>query len=172
MQKILLTLHILVSRIGTLLGWGGFVFWLFIAGACVFELPEAKDALDWGMPFLCGGLALAHFLLIRRAKQSRKQLQRFRMYSAYLAQNSSIAALAEAVGLPKAEVMKQVGEMCTRGYYNGHLDTATERLVLNTAAGSVARCPGCGATTRIYRTGDRCRYCGNPLVREEKSEPA
>jgi len=46
MQKILLTLHILVSRIGTLLGWGGFVFWLFIAGACVFELPEAKDALD------------------------------------------------------------------------------------------------------------------------------
>ena len=31
----------------------------------------------------------------------------------------------------------------------------------------VARCPGCGATTKIYNTGDVCRYCGNPLIAKE-----
>ena len=30
----------------------------------------------------------------------------------------------------------------------------------------VARCPGCGAATAIFRTGDACRYCGAPLVRK------
>ena len=165
-RRFQMLLNILFSRIGTVLGWGGFVFWLFIAGAAVFELPEAKDALDWGMPVLCGGMAAAHFLLIRRSKRSREMLQTFRMYSAYLAQNTSVAALAEAIGAPKEQVMKQVMEMCRRGYYNGHLDVGTERLVFDQSEGSVARCPGCGATTRIYRTGDKCRYCGNPLVKE------
>ena len=162
-RKIRMMLVLGASRLGSFLGWGGLSFWLFITGATIFELPEAKDALDWGMPLICGGLAVAHYLLIRYAKKSRQTLQTFRLYSAYLAQNSSVAALAESIGEPKAEVMKQVQEMCRRGYYNGHLDVGTERLVLNQEEGSVARCPGCGATTRIYHTGDRCRYCGNPL---------
>ena len=166
MRKVQMTLHILVSRVGSLLGWGGLVFWLFITGAAIFELPDAKDSLDWGMPFICGGMAVAHFFLIRWSKKSRSLLQTFRMYSAYLAKNSSVASLAESLGQPKAEVLNQVAEMCRRGYYNGHLDAATERLVLNGADGSIARCPGCGATTRIYRTGDKCRYCGNPLVKD------
>ena len=167
MRKLQMILHIWVSRLGSLLGWGGFVFWLFITGACIFELPDAKDSLDWGMPFICGGMAVAHFFLIRWAKKNRDMLQTFRMYSAYLAQNNSVAALAESIGQPKAEVLKQVTEMCRRGYYNGHLDVNTERLVFNGAEGSVARCPGCGATTKIYRTGDKCGYCGNPLVKED-----
>ena len=116
------------------------------------------------MPLICLGLAALHWLMIRASRRTRELVQDFRLYSAVLAEDKSLAALCEKLGKPQDEVLPRLQTMCRRGYVSGHIDFRQGCLVLSrTGEAYAARCPGCGATTGIYRSGDKCRYCGNPL---------
>ena len=161
-----------IARIGTAFGWAWFLFWAGIAIAGILEMPNAKDSMDYAVPIIAVLLAAVHFLLIRAAKRTRSLVQDFRLYSGFLAGNKSIEALCAAVGQPRETVLRNLTDMCRRGYIKGHIDRGTDRVVLNgepdrgTKAAapedlaSPVRCPGCGA---MNRAGEKCRYCGNPL---------
>ncbi len=128
----------------------------------VADLPEAKEPLDYAMPVILFGLAAVHFLMIIVSKRTRRLVSDFRYYATVLAGNKSIAALSRKVGEPQETVERKLMLMCRRGYFRGHVDLANDCLRLDSEP-CAARCPGCGATTKIYRNGDVCRYCGNPL---------
>ena len=160
-------IDIWIARIGTAFGWFWFVLYGLCAVVSITELPEAKDNLDYAMPFILIGLAAVHFLMIRASKRTRKLIGDFRYYAAFLARNKSIAALSEKVGESQQEVEQKLILMCRRGYFKGQVDLANDRMKLDSEP-CAARCPGCGAVTKIYRSGDVCRYCGNPL---EKGTP-
>ena len=162
-HRIRAAIDIWVARIGTAFGWVWFVLYALAAVVAFCELPDAKDSLDRVMPFVCLGLAAVHFLIIRVSKRTRELVSDFRYYAQLLAKNKSIDALSRTVKEPKEEVERKLLLMCKRGYFQGRIDLQDDCLVLEDA-GSAARCPGCGATTRIYRNGDKCRYCGNPLM--------
>ena len=166
MRKIRVVLDLWIARIGAAFVWFCFIFWSMISIAALVEKKE--EPLDWAMIPICIGLAVVHYLLIRRMRATRDLVGNFRLYSSLIAQgNDQISALAEKLNLSEEEVMKNLQAMCRRGYFHGHMDFQSRRLALDTGEGQyVARCPGCGATTAIYRTGDKCRYCGSPLVRK------
>ena len=164
-RRLRATADIWIARIGTAFGWFWFVLYALVAVVAFCELPAAKDNLDRVMPFICIGLAAAHFLIIRVSKRTRKLVTDFHYYALLLAKDKSISALCERLNEPREDVEKKLIAMCKRGYFKGKLDLRNDRLLLdsiNTAY--AARCPGCGATTRIYKNGDTCRYCGNPLT--------
>ena len=160
-----------IARIGTAFGWFWGVLYALVAVVGFCELPSAKDNLDVAMPFICLGLAAVHFLMVRAARKTRSLVGDFRYYSRQLAKDRSVASLCEKVKEPREEVERKLKEMCRRGYFRGHLDPDSGRLELeHTGEAFAARCPGCGATTRIYKTGDACRYCGNPLTAGDAPE--
>ena len=154
-----------IARIGTVFGWFWFVVYALCAVVSIAELPKAKENLDYAMPFILIGLAAVHFLIIRVSKRTRELVSDFQYYAALLATNKSISALSKKVKEPQEEVEKKLILMCKRGYFKGRVDLANDCLKLDSEP-CVARCPGCGATTRIYKRGDVCRYCGNPLETE------
>ena len=156
------TIDIWIARIGTAFGWFWFVLYALCTVVTIVDLPKAKDNTDYAMPFIFIGLAVAHFLLIRVSKRTRRLVSDFRYYAAVLAKNKSIAELSKTVKEPQEEVEKKLILMCRRGYFNGHADLANDCLKLHSEP-CAARCPGCGATTKIFKNGDVCRYCGNPL---------
>ena len=163
-RKFRATLDIWIARIGTAFGWFWGVLYALVAVVGLCQLPEAKDSTDRVMPFVCIGLAAVHFLIVRASKRTRKLVGDFRYYAAILAKDKSIAALSEEVKEPREQVEKKLLLMCKRGYFKGRVDVRQDRMVLNTSMEAfAARCPGCGATTKIFKTGDTCRYCGNPL---------
>ena len=154
-----------IARIGTAFGWFWCVLYALAAVVAFCDLPDAKDRLDIAMPFICIGLAIVHFLIVRASRQTRKLVCDFRIYAQFLADDKSISALSKNVGEPREEVEKKLVTMCRRGYFKGKIDLRQECLVLDRPEEAVAaRCPACGATSRIYRTGGSCRYCGNPLL--------
>ena len=169
MKKIRVLIDIWIARLGSAFGWVWLVFWGMMAAASLAMLPEAKELLDWMMPAICLGLAVTHYFLIRAMKRTKRLIQDFRLYSSVIAGGEETAAgIAETLKTPEEEVMRELREMCRRGYFNGHIDFQTRRMKLDPAGEQyVARCPGCGATTAIYKTGDACRYCGAPLVRKD-----
>ena len=162
------TADIWLARIGTAFGWFWFVLYALVAVVAVCDLfdgKKARESLDYAMPLICAGLAAVHFLLIRVSKRTRVLVGDFRLYAKVLAENKSLTALSAKVKEPKEQVEKKLAEMCKRGYFKGKLDLSGDCLVLDSPDSAyAARCPGCGATTAIYRNGDRCRYCGNPLT--------
>ncbi len=151
-----------IARIGTVFGWSGFVFYVLLTVVAVVDLPKAKEGLDYAMPLVLAGLAAVHFLIIRVSKRTRELVSDFRYYASILATDKSISELSRKVREPQDAVEKKLILMCKRGYFRGQVDLAEGSLKLDSAP-CVARCPGCGATTRIYKSGDVCRYCGNPL---------
>ena len=160
-----------VARIGTAFGWFWFVIYGLVTIVSVCELFDAKESLDYAMPLVCLGLTALHFLIIRVSKNTRELVSDFQYYAQLMANNKSIGALAQRVKEPKEDVEKKLMEMCRRGYFHGRVDFQADRLVLTTpGAAFAARCPGCGATTKIYQNGDLCRYCGNPLTTGEDRE--
>ena len=164
-RRIRPTVDIWIARIGTVFGWFWFVVYGLVTVVAFCELPEAKDNLDRAMPFVCLGLTAVHFLIIRVSKRTRELVSDFRYYAALLAENRSISELSKRVKEPREEVEKKLILMCRRGYFKGRVDMSRDRLILNAAPEAcAARCPACGATTRIYKNGDACRYCGNPLT--------
>lgn len=164
-RSIRATLDIWIARAGTVFGWFWFVIWALIGIVGVTELFDAektKESLDYVMPVICFGLAAVHFLLIRAAKNTRELVSDFNYYASLLARDKSITALCMKVKKPRELVENRLAQMCRRGYFKGRVEDG--RLVLNAVHEAyAARCPGCGATTKIYKTGDVCRYCGNPL---------
>ncbi len=165
-RKFRVILDFWIARIGLAFGWVCLVFWGMIS---VIALTDTKEEpLDWGMTGICIGLAVVHWLLIRRTQDTKELIEQFRLYSSLIAQgNDTISALAEKLSAAEEDVMKNLQRMCRRGYIHGHVDLQERRLALETGGEQyVARCPGCGATTAIYRTGDACRYCGAPLVKK------
>ena len=161
-RRVRATVDIWIARIGTVFGWFWFVLYALCAVVAIADLPQAKENLDYAMPFILAGLAAVHFLIIRVSKRTRKLVSDFRYYAAILAKDKSVAALSGKVKEPREEVEKKLILMCKRGYFKGQVDLANDCLKLDSEP-CVARCPGCGATTKIYRNGDVCRYCGNPL---------
>ncbi len=168
-RKYRIIIDIWVARIGSAFGWICLVFWALIGAVGIGELPEAKDGVSVAMPFICFGLAAVHWLLVRAARNTRRLVGDFRLYSSVLARDpeKNIGGIAKALKIPEEQVMKRLQAMCRRGYFNGHINFMTKRMEMNTGEDfSVEHCPGCGAATAIIRTGDVCRYCGAPLVRK------
>ena len=164
-RRVRAAVDIWIARIGTAFGWFWFVLYALCAVVAFTELPEAKDNLDRAMPFVCVGLAAVHFLIIRASKRTRELVRDFRYYASFLARDRSIEALSRNTGEPKEQVEKKLIQMCRRGYFKGRIDAADDRLVFDAVhTAYAAKCPGCGATTTIYKSGDVCRYCGNPLM--------
>ncbi len=168
-----------IARIGSVFGWVWFVFWAGVTIAGIFELPNAKDSMDYAFPLIGGLVAAAFYLLIRAAKRTRLLVQEFRLYAGFLAGNKSVKALCAAVGQPREKVLRNLLTMCRRGYIKGHIDREADEVVLEGridrgpdravpgAAADPVRCPGCGA---MNRAGDTCRYCGNPIKIRMKGE--
>ena len=164
-RKFRATLDIWIARIGTAFGWVCCVVYALTAVVGFCELSEAKNNVDRVMPFVCLGLAALHFLIVRASKRTRNLVNDFRFYATILAKDKSISALSEKVKEPRETVEKKLLLMCRRGYFKGRVDIGRDRMVLNSGGEAyAARCPGCGATTKILKTGEICRYCGNPLV--------
>lgn len=165
------TIDIWIARIGTAFGWLWFVVYALVTIVGFCELPSAKDTTDRVMPFVSLGLAAAHFLIIHVSKRTRKLVSDFRYYAVLLAQNKSISALSKQVKEPKEDVEQKLIKMCRRGYFKGYPDFGNDCLKFTSVATPyAARCSGCGATTRIFKAGDVCRYCGNPLSVRSESE--
>ena len=165
------TVDIWISRIGSVFGWFWGVLYALVAVVAFSELPEAKDRLDRVMPFVCLGMAALHFLIVRASARTRRLVSDFRCYAMILAQNKSITALSEKTKEPREQVEKKLMQMCRRGYFRGHVDTGQDLVILEDPEDAfAAKCPGCGATTKIYRAGGICRYCGNPLVIRDHPE--
>jgi len=164
-RKLRAALDIWIARIGTVFGWFWGVLYVLVAVVGFCDLGEAKDNTDRAMPFICIGLAALHFLLVRASRKTRKLVGDFRLYASILAKDKSISNLSEKVREPREEVEKKLLLMCRRGYFKGRVDDGQDRIVFfDGGEAFAARCPGCGATTKIFKTGDTCRYCGNPLV--------
>ncbi len=161
-RRVRATIDIWVARIGTVFGWFWFVVYAMCAVVSIVDLPKAKDNFDYAMPIILVGLAAVHFLMIRVSKRIRELVSDFRYYAALLAEDKSISSLSKKAKEPQQDVEKKLILMCKRGYFQGRLDLENDRLVLDSEP-CAARCPGCGATTKIFRNGDKCRYCGNPL---------
>ena len=170
MRKFRVILDFWIARIGIAFGWVCLVFWSLISIVAIADKKE--EPLDWAMIVICVGLAAVHYLLIRRMRVTQELVEDFRLYSSLIAQgDDQVSEIAEKLSTNDDEVMKDLQKMCRRGYFHGHMDLSTRRLALDTGEGQyVARCPGCGATTAIYKTGDACRYCGAPLVKKEADE--
>ena len=165
-RKVRIILDTWIARIGSVFGWVCLVFWAIMAAVGLSELPVAKRSVDYVAPFICLGLAGVHYLLIRTMKRTKELVKDFRLYSSVLAQDpdKEISGISAALNIPEEQVMKRLQEMCSRGYFSGHINFHLKRMELNPGSGvSVERCPGCGATTSVSRSGDTCRYCGAPL---------
>ena len=167
-RKARIILDIWIARAGSVFGWICLVFWAMIGIVGLTELPKAKSGVEYSAPFICLGLAALHWLMIRAAKDTRKLVGTFRLYSSVFAGGTTgIDNLAETLKVPEDQVMHNLQRMCRRGYFRGHIDYQKRSMEFDPAGDRyVARCPGCGAATAIFRTGDACRYCGAPLVRK------
>ena len=161
-RRVRATIDIWIARAGTVFGWFWFVIYALCAVVSIVELPKAKENLDYAMPVILIGLAAVHFLIIRVSKRTRELVSDFQYYAALLAKDKSISALSKKVKEPQKAVEKKLILMCKRGYFKGQVDLTNDCLKLHSEP-CVARCPGCGATTKIFKNGDVCRYCGNPL---------
>ncbi len=173
-------LDLWIARLGSIFAWVWLVFWGLI---CIVSIPGVfsegpKDGLDLLMPLICFGLAAVHWLLVRAAKNTRKLVQDFRLYSSVLAgdPDKSVGGICRALGLKEEEVMKRLQKMCARGYFRGHIDYSAGRMVfdplgesVSAPAGTLAvRCPGCGAPNMLSGRSGECRYCGSPLTAENR----
>lgn len=168
-HRIRVTIDLWLARIGSAFGWFWAALYALVAVVGFADLPSAKDRTDTVMPFVCVCLAAVHFLIVRVSGKTRKLVGDFRYYAAFLAGNKSVAALSRQAGEPEKDVERKLILMCRRGYFKGHVDLAKGCLVLHEAQSAcAAKCPGCGATTKIFKNGDICRYCGNPLMKEEQ----
>ena len=162
-------IDMILSWIGSIIGMICFSAFSLLTIVGLYEVASAEPGhLDNEVAFpvltIFGVLAILNFFLIRKSKRTRRLIRDFRYYSSILAQDKSVDALVRAVYEPEDEVLSKLMKMCRRGYFQGDIDMTTNMLVFNKPlSGYVARCPGCGATTKIYKTGDICRYCGNPL---------
>lgn len=169
-------LDLWVARIGSIFAWVWFVFWALIGvtGVGMYVFGEAENATEKILPFFCLGLAALHWLAIRACRRTKDLELDFHLYCAIFAKepNKSIKEVAKAMREPMSIVMKDLTEMCRRGYFNGYIDHRTECMVFphyrppeNTENPelTVIHCPGCGAYTAIAKTGEACRYCGAPL---------
>ena len=161
-RRVRATIDIWIARVGTVFGWFWFVVYALCAIVSIVELPKAEENLDYAMPFILVGLAAVHFLIIRVSKRTRELVSDFEYYAALLAEDKSISSLSKKAKEPRKDVEKKLILMCKRGYFKGKVDFVNDCLKLDSEP-CAARCPGCGATTMIFRNGDKCRYCGNPL---------
>ena len=166
-RKTRIMLDILIAHAGGVFGWVMMLFWLM---TCAGGFMIMKGPGDLFLPILCLGFAALHWLIIRSARRTRELVKDFRLYSSILAGDRSLDNLCAVLGLEREKVLKNLREMCRRGYIDGYLDMKLDKMAFNkTEESYVARCPGCGATARVFRTGDVCRYCGNPLTVREDS---
>ena len=160
-------LDIILARVGIIIGWIGIAFWslmVIVGGSQAFD---AQDPAYWAVLVISVGFIALHVALLLFSRRTKRLVQDFRLYSTFLARNPSLSALGASVNEKEEDVRLRLQTMCRRGYFNGRLDLQTGRMLFSHLESSVARCPGCGATTNIYHTGDTCRYCGNPLIRNE-----
>ena len=157
-----------ISRIGSVIVWFFFAFWLLIALVGVAELLDLKkkESLDYFMPLICFGIALLHFFLIRSFRKTKALIRDFRMFSSVFSKSStkSIRDIEEALHADPEWIRNRLIEMCSRGYFHGHFDFSEQRIILSASGPSVIQCPGCGATNAVSKNGDCCIYCGSPLV--------
>ena len=170
-----------VARIGSVFGWVWLVFWALIGvtGIGMYVLGEAEDATDKILPFFCLGLAALHWPAIRACRKTKDLELDFHLYCAIFAREpeKSIPEVAKAMKEPVSTVMKDLTEMCRRGYFNGYIDHREQRMVFpnyqpekpapENASLRVIQCPRCGAVNAIAKTGDACKYCGAPLNKEQ-----
>ena len=168
-----------IARIGSIFAWVWFVFWALmgVTGVGLFILGEAENATEKILPFFCLGLAALHWLLIRACRRTKELELDFHLYCAIFARepSKSIPEVAKAMKEPVSVVMKDLTEMCRRGYFNGYIDHRKQCMVFphyvpektdkpEAINLSVIQCPGCGAVNAIAKTGDACKYCGAPLT--------
>ena len=162
-----------VARFGTAFGAVRLVMWTVFSIIAFAEAPQYSERLEFGdnsyavMPFIFVGLAIIDILILVKTRKTRKLIGYFHLYTGFLAKDKSIDHMCAVLNHKKEDVQKRLEEMCKRKYIDGYIDFACDKLVLNDRINTayVARCPGCGATTKIYHTGDTCRYCDNPLIR-------
>lgn len=172
---------IFIARAGTALCIPRLLFWILIACVAFGEKASQKAIAEWSQynftyrifPFIPVILAMIDLIILIKTRQTRRLIKDFRIYSNVLSGDKRISNLCEKLGLQPEKAINRLQEMCRRKYIDGYVNVQTMELVLNTVQGTdpmnayVARCPGCGATTKIYNTGDVCRYCGNPLIAKE-----
>ena len=162
----LATWDIWVARIGSVFGW--ILIALFLLAGLVSFLMDP--------PYIVIGIVLLviaalMIVLLFSFRKTRNRVKGFRYYANALVHDKSITNLSANVGEPKEEITKKLQQMCRRGYFDGYVDIKGDRLVLTEGGGAyAAKCPGCGAKTTIYKTGDCCRYCGIPLVVREEDK--
>ena len=149
-----------LARIMMVISWIFFAL-LFISGLAMFDQEPPETVL--GIFFILTAVMMVFVVLVFR--NLGKLVKDFRYYAKVLVNDKSITNLSENVGEPKEAVTKKLRTMCRRGYFVGHVDEEKDCLVLTDDGGTYAAiCPGCGAKTTIYKTGDCCQYCGNPLI--------
>lgn len=167
-----------IARIGSIIAWVWFVFWALmgVTGVGMFVFGQAENNTERILPFACLGIAALHWLIIRACRRTKDLELSFHLYCAVFAHETdkSIPEVAKAVKEPVSVVMKDLTEMCRRGYFNGYIDHRTQRMVFPSFQSppktpddpklTVTQCPGCGAVNAIAKTGDACRYCGAPLI--------
>ena len=169
-----ITLDVWLARFGSVFGWFWLIFWLSIGIVGLGELVSGKASatVDVVMPFVCLGFAVLNVFLIRSCRKTKMLVKAFRLYSAYFSHEieKSIPDAAKAFDIPVETALRQLQEMCRRGYFNGYIDHQRQCMVFpeDKPGLTLAHCPGCGAATAIAKTGDTCRYCGAPLLMGQK----
>jgi len=132
---------------------------------------------------LFGGGGIWLFVISRRMQATGA---RYRKYIALVVnqEQTSIDAIAAAMGVSYGEAVKELQQMIDRGYFEGaHIDAGSREIHLAKAppppviaeapempipAGipiqeRVVACNSCGANNRVSGQVGECEYCGSPL---------
>ena len=172
---------IFIARAGTALCIPRLLFWVLIACVEFGETASQKAIEEWSqynlaykiVPFIPVVLAIIDIIILIKTRQTRRLVKDFRIYTGAMRFDKKIESLCEKLGIQRDKAVTRLQEMCRRKYIDGYVDVQKMELILNPVQSAepqtayVARCPGCGATTKIFHTGDICRYCGNPLIAKE-----
>ena len=171
-KKTRIIIDLWIARIGSYFAWFWLAVWVLagITGISDLISGEAKDSMDWFIPFICLGIAALNFLMVRSFRRTKALIADFRLYSSVWSGSGSKSVRDVATKLKKDPelIRERILEMCRRGYYSGQFDFNEQAVVFNDAVTgpSIRQCPGCGATNTVQKTGDKCVYCGSPLKKE------
>jgi len=147
-------------------------FALFLLFWLISDVPTMQDFIMSFYLFGAGsiiGLVFSGLMLANGAKQA-KYLRAVESY-----QCTTISAVVEAVGLPRATVVNDLQKMIHDGILpEAKMDASADVFTLRfrelaEQMTKTVRCPGCGATAVATRgIASVCEYCGAPVVFENE----